>query len=160
MRACGARTACLLPLLLPFSKLGHAPVTARHRAAKQRPRSPGSIAIRTTQRSPGGSRGGPDPFSEKSLRFVARAILHVIAADYVRLRKSPPRGGVDMQAIVSAICAHAGHELRPLRWLLHRDKLAHAVSQSVRARRLPHGGLIEVCRNRSAKKTVHHFVGQ
>jgi hypothetical protein len=27
-----------------------------------------------------------------------------------------------MQAIVSAICAHAGHELRPLRWLLHRDK--------------------------------------
>jgi hypothetical protein len=31
--------------------------------------------------------------------------------DFVRLRKSPPRGCVDMQAIVSAICARAGHEL-------------------------------------------------
>ena len=29
MRACRARTACLLPLLFPFSMLGHAPVTAR-----------------------------------------------------------------------------------------------------------------------------------
>jgi hypothetical protein len=32
--------------------------------------------------------------------------------DHVRLRKSTWRGGVDMQAIVSAICAHAGHEPR------------------------------------------------
>jgi len=31
--------------------------------------------------------------------------------DYVRLRNSAPRGGVDMQAIVSAICVRAGHEL-------------------------------------------------
>ncbi|PNE12927.1 MAG: hypothetical protein CR217_00100 [Beijerinckiaceae bacterium] len=32
--------------------------------------------------------------------------------DYVRLRKSAMRLGVDMQAIVSAICGRAGHELR------------------------------------------------
>jgi hypothetical protein len=31
--------------------------------------------------------------------------------DYVRLRKSALRGGIDMQAIVSATCARAGHEL-------------------------------------------------
>jgi hypothetical protein len=31
--------------------------------------------------------------------------------NHVRLRKSTWRGGVDMQAIVSAICAHAGLEL-------------------------------------------------
>ena len=31
--------------------------------------------------------------------------------DYVRLRKSALRGGIDMQAIASAICARAGHEL-------------------------------------------------
>ncbi len=44
------------------------------RAARKRPRSPVSIAIRSTERSPGGSRGAPDPFLQKSSRFVAGVI--------------------------------------------------------------------------------------
>ena len=70
----------------------------------------GSIAICTTQRS---SWRLP-----RRARFVRAKIL----ANYVRLRKSTQRGGVDMRANVSAICARAGHELRPLRWSLHRAK--------------------------------------
>jgi hypothetical protein len=55
----------------------------------------------------------------RTVRLLTRKKLDW-TADYVRLRKSTQRGCVDMQAIVSAICAHAWHDLRPLRWLLHR----------------------------------------
>ena len=62
------------------------------------------------------------------------------------------RGGVDMQAIVSAICAHAGHELRPLRWLLHRDKPGTpGFTTSSEPGVYHYGGLIEVCQNWSVK---------
>jgi hypothetical protein len=54
--------------------------------------------------------------------------------DYVRLRKSAQRGGVDMQVIVSAICARAGRELRPLPLLFPYSMLGHA-SVTVRAPR-------------------------
>jgi hypothetical protein len=53
---------------------------------------------------------------------------------------------------VSAICAHAGHELRPLRWLLHRDKPGTpGFTMSSAPGVYHHGGLIEVCQNWSAK---------
>ena len=45
--------------------------------------------------------------------------------DYVRLRKSALRGGIDMLAIVSAICARAGHELRAC-FLSYSSMLGHA----------------------------------
>jgi hypothetical protein len=38
------------------------------------------------------------------------------------MRKSVWRLCVDMQAIVSALYAHAGHELRLLRWVMNRSK--------------------------------------
>jgi len=131
MRACRARTVCLLPFPVPFSMLGHAPVTARASRCEK------AAALAGEHRNP--------PHLKESWRLSrrTRSVLakilavrrqgdspHVIAADHVRLRNSTWRGGVDMQAIVSAICAHAVHELRPLRWSLHRDKPGFTISQS------------------------------
>ncbi len=60
-------------------------------------------------------------FAERSIdsRKYRRCLLVglyciAIAGGYVRMRKSVWRLCVDMQAIVSAIYAHAGHELRLL----------------------------------------------
>jgi hypothetical protein len=75
MRACRARTTRLRRLLFPFSMLGHAPVTARV------PRCENVAAFAGEHRNPPrleesrGSRGGPNPFSQKSSRFVAREIF-------------------------------------------------------------------------------------
>ena len=57
-----------------------------------------------------------------------------------------------MQAIVSAICAHAGHELRPFRWLLHSDKpgmRGFPISQSPAS--APTADSSKFCRNWSVK---------
>src|SRR6202043_2122297 len=109
MCACRARTVCLLPFQVPFSMLGHAPVTARASRCEK------AAALAGEHRNP--------PHLKESWRLSrrTRSVLatrgsspgrfsHVIAADHVRLRNSTWRGGVDMQAIVSAICAHAVHE--------------------------------------------------
>jgi len=65
-------------------------------------------------------------FQPKAVAFVpalARQLCRLVHADYVRIRKSLRFDGVDMQAVVSAIYAHAGHVLRPFRRILYSGTL-------------------------------------
>ena len=122
MRACRARTVGLLPLLFPFSMLGRALVTAR--ASRCETAAPFAGEHRNPPHLKESWRLSrmPDPFTQKSSRFVARVILTRNCRRLCKIAQIDTAWGVDMQAIVSAICAHAVHELRPLRWSLHRDK--------------------------------------
>jgi hypothetical protein len=75
MRACWARTVGLLPLLFPFSMLGHAPVTARASRCEKAAAFAGEHRNPPRLEESRGSYGGQGPFSQKSSRFVAGVIF-------------------------------------------------------------------------------------
>jgi hypothetical protein len=81
-----------------------------------------SVHSRIRKGVTGRSRGRPIDSRKYRRCLLVGLYCIAIAGGYVRMRKSVWRLCVDMLAIVSAIYAHAGHELRLLRWAMNRSK--------------------------------------